>query len=88
MNAAAGDGPGIRPTLVTGASMVAGADGELHRVTRPVVALCACGRSRIAPWCDSTHKLLRRRTGAGAGDGTRAGAGAGEGPGHSEREQS
>lgn len=82
MSAAADDGPGIRPTLVTGASMVAGADGELHRVTRPVVALCACGRSRIAPWCDSTHKLLRRRAGTGAGEGE------GESTGHSERGES
>ncbi|WP_370289710.1 CDGSH iron-sulfur domain-containing protein [Nocardioides sp.] len=47
-----------------GASIVADTDGQLHRVTRPVVALCACGRSRIAPWCDSTHKLLHRRAGA------------------------
>ncbi|WP_372740697.1 CDGSH iron-sulfur domain-containing protein [Nocardioides sp.] len=54
----------IRPTLVRGASIVADTDGQLHRVTRPVVALCACGRSRIAPWCDSTHKLLHRRAGA------------------------
>lgn len=59
-------GPTQRPTprpgprLVRGADVVAGGDGELHVVRRPVVALCTCDRSRLAPWCDSTHKLLRR----------------------------
>ncbi|KAA1422932.1 CDGSH iron-sulfur domain-containing protein [Mumia zhuanghuii] len=24
---------------------------------RPVVALCRCGRTGRAPWCDGTHKL-------------------------------
>jgi len=33
--------------------------GATHRTTRPVSAVCRCGRSGIAPWCDGTHKLLR-----------------------------
>lgn len=49
------------PVLVRGVSMVADADGELHPVRRPVVALCACGRSARLPWCDSTHKALQSR---------------------------
>ena len=49
------------PLLLRGAVEVVGEDGELIPVTRPVVALCRCGRSARAPWCDSTHKLLGRR---------------------------
>jgi len=33
-------------------------DGVEHPVTRPVVALCACGKSSRMPWCDSTHKSI------------------------------
>jgi CDGSH-type Zn-finger protein len=29
-------------------------------VERPVVALCTCRRSQRMPWCDSTHKSVRR----------------------------
>ena len=36
------------------------AEGNEHQVSRPVVALCVCGRSGSAPWCDGTHKLLRQ----------------------------
>ena len=48
------------PLLVRGAESVLDADGDEHRVTRPVVAVCACGKSQRMPWCDSTHKSLRR----------------------------
>lgn len=47
------------PLLVRGASTVTDAEGHEHPVSRPVVALCVCGRSGSAPWCDGTHKLLR-----------------------------
>ncbi|WP_110208157.1 CDGSH iron-sulfur domain-containing protein [Nocardioides daejeonensis] len=47
------------PTIVRGVSVVVGADGTAHRVERPAVALCACALSRLAPWCDGTHKALR-----------------------------
>ena len=29
--------------------------------TRPVSALCRCGRTGRDPWCDGTHKLAGRR---------------------------
>lgn len=45
------------PLLVRGADRVRDADGHMHEVTRPVVALCVCGRSGRRPWCDGTHKL-------------------------------
>lgn len=49
------------PLLVRGADTVRDTNGVEHTVTRPVVAVCACGKSSRLPWCDSTHKSLRRR---------------------------
>ena len=51
-----GDGP----VLARHADVVLDEDGVAHEVTRPVVALCTCGRSQRRPWCDSTHKSVRR----------------------------
>jgi CDGSH-type Zn-finger protein len=48
------------PLLVRGAEVVVDADGTEHEVTRPVVALCTCEKSGRLPWCDSTHKAIRR----------------------------
>ncbi|MCW2806348.1 MAG: iron-sulfur protein [Marmoricola sp.] len=47
------------PLLVRGADTVMDEDGSEHAVTRPVVAVCACGKSSRKPWCDSTHKSIR-----------------------------
>lgn len=46
------------PMLVRGARRVVDADGSVHEVDRPVVALCRCELSRSLPWCDATHKRL------------------------------
>lgn len=46
------------PLLVRGADTVRDAGGQIHEVTRPVVALCRCGKSQRAPWCDGTHKVI------------------------------
>jgi CDGSH-type Zn-finger protein len=51
-----GDGP----ILVRHADVVVTDDGQEHEVERPVVALCTCRRSQRMPWCDSTHKSVRR----------------------------
>lgn len=51
------------PVLVSGDAVVEDADGVRHRTTRPVSAVCRCGATARAPWCDGTHKLLRRREG-------------------------
>lgn len=51
-----GDGP----VLVRHADVVVTADGVEHETTRPVVAVCTCERSQRMPWCDSTHKAVRR----------------------------
>lgn len=47
------------PMLLRGATEVRDEDGEVHAVTRPVVALCRCKRSERLPWCDSSHKTRR-----------------------------
>lgn len=49
------------PMLLRGATSVRDAEGTVHRVERPVVALCRCEKSSRLPWCDGTHKLIRRR---------------------------
>jgi CDGSH-type Zn-finger protein len=46
------------PALVRGADEVIDAAGRAHPTTRPVVAVCLCGRSQRAPWCDGTHKVV------------------------------
>ena len=49
------------PLLVRGADKVRDEEGHEHEVTRPVVALCMCGKSGRKPWCDSTHKAIPGR---------------------------
>ncbi|MGA8210310.1 MAG: CDGSH iron-sulfur domain-containing protein [Nocardioidaceae bacterium] len=48
------------PLLLRGAAGVLDQDGVLHEAARPVVAVCRCGRSQRRPWCDGTHKAVRR----------------------------
>lgn len=45
------------PVLLRGNYLIEGTDGEVHRTSRPVSALCRCGKSANAPWCDGTHKV-------------------------------
>jgi CDGSH-type Zn-finger protein len=44
------------PLLVRGPFEMKGEDGTTIEVNRPIVALCRCGKSRIRPFCDGTHK--------------------------------
>ena len=46
------------PLIVRGAEAVLDEQGNEVPVTRPVVALCVCGKSARQPWCDSTHKAI------------------------------
>lgn len=57
------------PVLVRGADVVLDDDGAEHPVTRPVVAVCTCGRSSLKPWCDGTHQVLTGLPGDGVADG-------------------
>ncbi|MFC9948418.1 CDGSH iron-sulfur domain-containing protein [Streptomyces pratensis] len=47
------------PLLVEGPVEVTCADGSVAVSERFVVAVCMCRRSRMYPWCDTSH---RRRT--------------------------
>lgn len=49
------------PILVRGVKTVEDADGVSHAVTRPVSAVCSCGKSASQPWCDGTHKVIPDR---------------------------
>lgn len=49
------------PALIRGATVIRDEMGEPHDVTRPVVAVCLCGKSQRAPWCDGTHKVIPTR---------------------------
>lgn len=46
------------PLLVRGADSVLDPDGHPVATTRPVVAVCTCGKSQRRPWCDGTHKVI------------------------------
>lgn len=46
------------PMLLRGSHVVQDADGNEHQTTRPVSAVCRCGKSATQPWCDGTHKVL------------------------------
>ena len=44
------------PILVEGPVEVHLPDGSVARSERPVVALCTCRRTRMPPWCDTSHR--------------------------------
>ena len=53
------------PLLVRGPVKFVDQDGEEIAIDRKVVALCRCGKSRIKPLCDGTHKLAGFRAPSG-----------------------
>jgi len=48
------------PLLVRGDVTLIDADGVEVPRPRAVLALCRCGRTAEAPFCDGSHKLIRR----------------------------
>ncbi|MEV7780154.1 CDGSH iron-sulfur domain-containing protein [Kitasatospora sp. NPDC088351] len=48
------------PLLVEGPVEVVLPDGTVHVSDHPVVALCACRRSRRYPFCDTSHRRRAR----------------------------
>jgi CDGSH-type Zn-finger protein len=46
------------PVLVRGRFRLIGADGRELEHRREPIALCRCGKSRLRPLCDGTHKLI------------------------------
>ena len=49
------------PLLVRGPFVLQDQEGNTIDVGRETVALCRCGKSRIRPFCDGSHKLVRFR---------------------------
>jgi CDGSH-type Zn-finger protein len=47
------------PLLIRGPFRMVDQDGREIDVDRRTVALCRCGKSRLRPFCDGTHKLVR-----------------------------
>ena len=47
------------PLLVRGPVRVVDQDGNEIETSRDPIALCRCGKSRMRPFCDGTHKLVR-----------------------------
>ena len=53
------------PLLVRGPAHIVDAAGRVVERRRNPIALCRCGKSRLKPLCDGTHKLVGFRA-AGA----------------------
>jgi CDGSH-type Zn-finger protein len=47
------------PLLLRGPARLLGVDGSAVEHDRSVIALCRCGRSRLKPLCDGSHRLAR-----------------------------
>jgi CDGSH-type Zn-finger protein len=54
------------PLLVRGDFQLLDQDGNPIDSGRRTVALCRCGKSRLRPFCDGTHKLVRFKAPSGA----------------------
>jgi CDGSH-type Zn-finger protein len=54
------------PLLVRGPVRLQDMHGREIEVGRETIALCRCGKSRIKPFCDGTHKLSGFRAGSAA----------------------
>ena len=59
------------PLLVRGPFRLTDQDGREIDAGRKTVALCRCGKSRIRPFCDGTHKLSGFSAPSGAEDRSR-----------------
>ncbi len=46
------------PLLVRGPFRMIDQDGTEIEVDRETIALCRCGKSRIRPFCDGTHRAV------------------------------
>lgn len=46
------------PLLVRGPARILDAQGRELERRRDPIALCRCGKSRLRPFCDGTHKLV------------------------------
>lgn len=60
------------PLLVRGPFTLQDQDGNAIDVGRKTVALCRCGKSRMRPFCDGTHKVIRFKAPSTLEDGREA----------------
>ena len=56
------------PILVRGPFKLLDQDGNEVDLHRRTIALCRCGRSRIKPFCDGTHKAIKFKAGSAPDD--------------------
>ena len=49
------------PLLVRGDIELLDQEGNPIETDRSTIALCRCGKSRLRPFCDGTHNLIRFR---------------------------
>jgi CDGSH-type Zn-finger protein len=54
------------PLLIRGEFTLRDQDGTEIPVERETIALCRCGKSRIRPFCDGTHKIVKFTAPSGA----------------------
>jgi CDGSH-type Zn-finger protein len=53
------------PLLVRGPFRLQDQDGNEISTERATIALCRCGKSRMRPFCDGSHKVVRFRAPSG-----------------------
>lgn len=53
------------PLIVRGPFELVDQDGNAIPGRRRTIALCRCGKSRIKPFCDGTHKATRFKASSG-----------------------
>jgi CDGSH-type Zn-finger protein len=61
------------PLIVRGPVRLSDQDGNVIAAGRETIALCRCGKSRMRPFCDGTHKLVRFRAPSSAEEGRSVG---------------
>lgn len=57
------------PILIEGPVEIVQEDGTIATSDRFVVAVCTCRRSRVYPWCDTSHRRRTKPPGAGSREG-------------------
>jgi CDGSH-type Zn-finger protein len=57
------------PLLVRGPISLRDQDGNEIPLDRTPIALCRCGKSRLRPFCDGSHKLVRFQAPSGPENG-------------------
>ena len=57
------------PLLVRGPISLRDQDGNEIELDRTPIALCRCGKSRLRPFCDGSHKLVRFQAPSGPENG-------------------